>query len=156
MRGSGTGAVRYRAAPADRSSLQRTGGIVLQIGGLLAGLLLTVSAPVDADEAVSLKAVVQPILNKRCVVCHLPGAASANLVLTPGAAAKALIGAASEQSPLVLVQPGAPEMSYLLHKLLGTHQEAGGEGVRMPLEQGRMPDEEIAAIRNWIKGGARE
>jgi hypothetical protein len=60
---------------------------------------------------------------------------------------------------LVVVRPGDPDGSFMLRKLtndLNPNPRIEGEPMpdngRMPWEQ--LPDEEIAAIRCWIAGGA--
>lgn len=120
---------------------------------LFAALLMP---PAAASAQVSLSKDIQPILNKRCVACHLPGAAMGELVLTKRQVAEELIGKTSSQVSMPRIAPGDPGRSYLLHKLLGTHQDVGGEGVRMPLEQGSLSETELTLIRQWIEEGAHE
>ena len=96
---------------------------------------------------------VVPILNQRCVMCHVEGGALGELSLYPDPWTR-LVGVASTQSPLKLVEPGSPEKSYLYAKLLGTHDKAGGSGQRMPLQQDPLGAEELETIRQWILKGA--
>jgi len=96
---------------------------------------------------------VVPILNQRCVMCHVDGGALGELSLYPDPWTR-LVGIASTQSPLKLVEPGSPEKSYLYAKLLGTHDKAGGSGQRMPLQQDPLGAEELETIRQWILKGA--
>lgn len=95
---------------------------------------------------------VLPILNKHCVMCHLPGAAQGGLELYPDPWSST-VGVASGQTSLPLVEPGSPEQSYLFIKLLGTQSAVGGSGEQMPfplpLEAGQ-----IDLIRAWIEQGA--
>jgi len=100
-----------------------------------------------------LKADVVPILNQRCVMCHLPGAAQAGLDLFTHPWAS-LVNVKSTQSEMLLVVPGEPEQSYLSLKLLGKQLEAGGQGEPMPFQQGMLSEPEIEAIRAWISQGA--
>jgi hypothetical protein len=53
------------------------------------------------------------------------------------------------------IEPGDPQKSYLLHKLLGTQRSVGGSGSRMPLSGGPLADAQIAKIRQWIEQGAK-
>lgn len=99
----------------------------------------------------------QPLFDARCVVCHQYGAAQAGLSLEEGDAHGNLVGVKSTGSKLLRVAPGAPDQSYLLYKLRGTHASVGGTGARMPLpDNGAAPlsaDEE-AMIETWIAQGA--
>ena len=105
-------------------------------------------------EGVSFKQDVVPVLKSRCVVCHLPGGAQAGLVLHPRAAYDALVNKPSTESPLLLVAPGEPDKSYLLHKLMNTHLDVGGSGLQMPFGEIPLTSEEIAPVRQWITEGA--
>lgn len=115
-------------------------------------LVLTTLPAVAADE-VSFERDVLPVLTSQCVMCHLPGAALGGLSLYPDARAS-LVGVPSTQSPLKLVEPGAPERSYLLVKMIGTQDEAGGSGQVMPTS-GVLAAAEIEFVRLWIEQGAK-
>ena len=82
----------------------------------------------------------------------------AGLVLEDGESFAMLVGVQSTESALLLVKPGAPEESYLLRKLKGTHLKAGGSGLGMPLTEGSytpLAPETIALIEGWIQTGAK-
>ena len=96
---------------------------------------------------------VQPILMKYCVACHVQGGAQGDLALYPDAW-RSMVGVESRQSPLVLVDPGKPEASYLYLKLTGEHLAAQGTGERMPSPQAPLAPAEIEVIRQWIEQGA--
>lgn len=102
--------------------------------------------------AISFQQDVLPILNKHCVMCHLPGAAQGELELYPDAWTS-MVGVASVQTSLALVEPGSPGQSYLFIKLLDTQDKAGGSGEQMPFP---LPLEaaQIDVIRAWIEQGA--
>jgi len=51
----------------------------------------------------------------------------------------------------MLVAPGDPEASYLIHKLEG---RAGIAGDRMPQGGPFLSSADIAVIRSWIQAGA--
>jgi len=53
-----------------------------------------------------------------------------------------------------LVEPYAPESSYLVLKLRGTQSSVGGGGDTMPTGGERLDDADIAAIEAWIANGA--
>lgn len=67
----------------------------------------------------------------------------------------AMVDVESQQAPGVkLIAPGAPENSYLVHKLRGTHALVGGGGARMPIADAALDDSEQAAVEAWIANGA--
>lgn len=111
----------------------------------------------SAGNPVSLSGQIQPLFDTHCVACHQYGVEQAGLDLESGATYANLVGVPSTQSPLRRVEPGAPAQSYLMHKLLGTHAEVGGSGVRMPLTAAgnrAMSASEDALVRQWIEHGA--
>jgi hypothetical protein len=65
-----------------------------------------------------------------------------------------MVGRRSFQSKLLRVLPGRPSFSYLVHKLEGTHVEAGGLGERMPQGRAPLPLADLEAVRAWILEGA--
>lgn len=73
------------------------------------------------------------------------GAASEGLNLEPGESFAHLVGKRSAHSALLLVEPGAPDRSYLIAKLEGSQLHVGGT----------LTLEEIAKIRTWISEGAK-
>lgn len=110
------------------------------------------------SDGISFAAQIQPILNATCVQCHAQELPQAGLVLEEGEAFAMLVEAPSGQSSMLLVKPGAPEESYLVHKLKNTHAESGGFGLGMPLTEGvftPLPAENIALIESWIRDGAK-
>lgn len=117
---------------------------------LLGCLLIGESSVADVDFA----AEIVPMFKSRCVVCHLPGSAQAELELHPDGGYSKLVGQKSTQSGLLLVTPGDPEGSYLFRKLEGTHIEAGGTGQRMPFGT-QLSEREIELVRHWIEQGAK-
>ena len=110
-------------------------------------------AQTSPAKMVSFKADLQPILNENCVACHQEGSAEEGLILEDGKAHAHLVRAASHESKLALVAPGAPEASYLLLKLEGSHIRAGGSGARMPLGD-PLDAKQVAMFRSWIAAGA--
>lgn len=124
----------------------------VRAGLLLAALALAAAPWGRAADAVDFAARVTPILDRHCVACHVEGAELGGLRLYPDAWER-LVGAPSTQSALKLVEPGSPERSYLFLKLQGTHDKAGGTGLRMPPQQALGP-EDLETIRQWIMQGA--
>lgn len=76
--------------------------------------------------------------------------------LHPGAAHASLVGVPSTESALKRVEPGAPEKSYLMHKLDGTHLDAGGAGEQMPFGAPALDAAVRDRFRAWIAEGARD
>ena len=120
---------------------------------LLLALLLT--SCTSSAEIISFEEVVLPILNLHCVMCHIPGAAQADLNLYPDAWSQ-LVGVPSSQSSLSRVEPGYPDKSYLYLKLVGTQDTVDGNGLQMPFQQGPLTPAQIEAIRLWIEQGAEQ
>jgi hypothetical protein len=81
-------------------------------------------------------------------VCHSGKNASAGLNLEPANLPASVVGVASREKPdLRIVDPAAPEKSYLLAKIKG---EPGLVGKRMPANRNPLPDEEIRQVEEWI------
>ena len=65
-----------------------------------------------------------------------------------------LVNHASEGNPnMPRVTPGDTLQSYLIHKLRGSHVEAGGAGERMPNGGPYLSEAEIARFEAWVNGG---
>src|SRR5258706_8764066 len=103
---------------------------------------------------VKLASTVQPIFDANCVACHQSGAAQQGLNLESGSSYAAIVNRGSAVADRVLVVPGSPATSYLMLKVLGTHGEVGGKGVRMPMG-GDLSPADIQALRDWIAAGAQ-
>ncbi len=125
--------------------------------GLVAPLLLGLGlcTPVAADDEVRFGRDLVPVLRTQCATCHLTGDEAGNMKLYPGAAYASLVGVDSIESPLKRVQSGAPEQSYLMHKLDGTHLDVDGIGDRMPFGAPPLDDATRELFRRWIAAGAR-
>jgi len=102
----------------------------------------------------SFKRDVVPLFKSRCVMCHLPDSGQAGLTLHPNGGYAKVVGVKSTQSPLLLVEPGSPEKSYLYRKLIGDHTDVGGAGERMPFGD-TLSAEQIETVRRWIEDGAQ-
>jgi mono/diheme cytochrome c family protein len=122
--------------------------------GRAAWLLAALAPAAAADEGVRFGRDVVPILNRACISCHLEGGELGGLALYPDPWAR-LVGVASTQSALKLVEPGDPGKSYLHAKLAGTHAGAGGSGLRMPPQSPPLADADIETLRRWIAAGAK-
>lgn len=101
------------------------------------------------------------VFDKSCAnsVCHAAPANSAGLNLTYGLSYQALVGRAPQNptaaaAGMKLVDPGKPENSFLLTKLMGPTDPAFG--AKMPFNAGSIHQAKIDAIRKWIEAGASE
>ena len=106
---------------------------------------------------VSFCADVQPIFTASCAFsgCHAGAAPQLGQNLSAGNAYASIVDVPSVEAPaLDRVEPGAPDDSYLVHKIEGTFASVGGSGGRMPLGQGALPQADIDVIRAWIAAGA--
>lgn len=126
----------------------------IRAAALMLGLGLAVAGPATAADAPSFQRDIVPLLKNRCAACHLTGEEPGGMALHPGGAYGSLVDMPSEEAALKRVKPGDPAGSYLLHKLKGTHVEAGGVGVRMPMDSPPLNGAEIARIQAWIAAGA--
>lgn len=110
--------------------------------------------PASPSAAVSFSRDIVPLLRRTCATCHVTGSEAGSIALHPGAAYKSLVGVPSAQSKWLRVKPNAPDESYLVMKLDGTHLDAGGTGARMPLGAPPLDDDTRRRIREWIAAGA--
>jgi hypothetical protein len=122
------------------------------VGAALAALGLTSAAL--GDQPVGFSNDVLPVLQARCVACHLTGDEAGGMSLAPKAAYANLVGVPSKESPNLRVKPGVPDESYLLMKLQGTQRDHHGIGARMPLGGPPLDDPTLTLIRAWIVQGA--
>jgi hypothetical protein len=104
--------------------------------------------------SVSFSADVQPVFTARCATngCHKGVKPQEGLNMTAGSAYGALVNVTAAQcnDGRKRVLPGDPGQSYIVNKLLGTGMCFG---TKMP-KLGAVPEGELAAITNWICGGA--
>ncbi len=96
-----------------------------------------------------------PMLEASCTSgvdgCHFSQAP----VMSDAAAAHTNLIDVMSAGGLVYVTPGAPDDSYLWHKVVDTHLEVGGDGLRMPLGP-PLCAEGVVGLYAWILGGAAQ
>ena len=99
------------------------------------------------------------IFDKSCAnsVCHAAPANAGNLNLAYGFSYEDLVGVvpqnpAAATAGMMLVDPGNPENSFLLTKLIGP--AVAEQGSRMPFGGGVLHTGKIDAVRTWIEAGA--
>lgn len=98
---------------------------------------------------------VQALWTRSCTSnqCHDASMPSQGLDLTPAASHGELVGKSGMDCPsYLLVEPGAPERSYLVMKLQGSG--ACFVGSRMPKPPESFTAAEIQLVRDWIFNGA--
>jgi len=83
---------------------------------------------------------VAPILERHCIRCHQAG----------NAKGKVSVATAMDLLEKEFVVPGKPDESSFLDLLISE----GGKRPRMPKEGKSLTPEEVAVLREWIKGGA--
>jgi hypothetical protein len=114
----------------------------------------TTAAPTDTP-AVTLQQVQDEIFTPSCAVqfCHSGGFPSSGLSLEDGLSFDQLVGVtptnpAAASDGLLRVDPGAPDNSFLMTKIIGpTRIELGS---KMPLTGPALTDQQIALVRAWI------
>ncbi len=106
----------------------------------------------DTSESDPLCNAVQAAANAHCVGCHSGPEAEAGLVLD---AVQAVVGAASSQSALNLIEPYAQQDSYLYLKVTGAHMAAGmGTSMPPPALGDSLTAAELSDLEAWIASGA--
>ena len=117
--------------------------------------------PMRPGAEVSLSEDVQPLFTFNCAVsgCHDRATGESGLVLEEGGlfdAGTGIVNVASQEAPLLRVQPFDSQASYLIHKLQGTQGTVGGGGEQMPFGETPLDDATIQVIRDWIDEGAQD
>jgi uncharacterized membrane protein len=130
----------------DRTTVMRSAGAVLALAGAaLAGSTL----PGCGERTVSFSEQVQPIIERRCTECHQPGASgyeASGLELTTYDS----LMRGTRYGPIV--EPGDPMISVLNQLIEGRAHPS----IAMPHGRDRLPDGEIALLRQWVEQGARD
>ena len=111
------------------------------------------AAPV-ATAGVSFVRDLVPVLRANCATCHLTGSEAGNLAQHPRAASRNLVGVQPIEGKWLRVKPGAPDESYMLMKIDGTHLDAGGSGGRMPYNMEPLDAATRGKFRDWVAAGA--
>ena len=112
--------------------------------------------PVSKGEAQRFSTIAMEKLGPRCATasCHAGDPPVAFPQLDADVAYGVLVGQPAQQASMNLVEPYAPESSYLVLKLRGTQGIAGGSGMLMPIGDAPFDEADIAAIEAWIANGA--
>lgn len=94
----------------------------------------------------------QNVFTPICTSCHAGAAAPTGLRLDEASSYAMLVNVASVEVPsLRRIQPGDPDLSYLVQKIEGRAAVGG----RMPLNSPPLPQATIDVIRQWVLEGAQ-
>ena len=100
---------------------------------------------------------VQPIFTGNCALsgCHTGSAPEEGMSLGEGQTFSNVVNVAARQLlTMNRVTPNQPDLSYLVHKIQGTHEAVGGSGSQMPEGLSPLSQSDIDLIRAWIQAGA--
>lgn len=114
---------------------------------------MTIGPP--AGVPISFSSDVQKIFDRNCALafCHT-APLGFPMDLSQGNAYASIHNVPSLELPAMdRVEPGTPDLSYLVHKIQGTQAQVMGSGQQMPIG-GQLPQAEIDVIRSWIEQGA--
>lgn len=112
--------------------------------------------PVGPEDPIepTLSSIQTNIFSTSCALsgCHAGSSPQQGLDLSAGQARANLVNVSSRERPdLDRVEPGAPDDSYIIHKVEGRSSIVGQ---RMPLGRAPLSQDEIDALRTWIGEGA--
>jgi mono/diheme cytochrome c family protein len=102
----------------------------------------------------TLPSIQEHVFGAICVNCHVPGGTGSFMILdTAEHSYQSLVDVPSLEEPsLDRVEPGDPELSYIVHKIEGRPTIQGDP--MPPPPESRLDADQIAAIRAWIENGA--
>ena len=113
-------------------------------------------APAPGGSAIDFATQVQPVFDQHCS-CHLVVSPPQGLLLREGASYDSIFETASLERPdLLLVNPGEPDLSYLVIKIDDRVPDVSSlrAGDKMPPNLPPVPLADIDIIRQWIVEGA--
>lgn len=153
-----TGSSGTTADPPDETTADPTASTTADPTDSTTGSPIRCPEETTGAGAMSFEADVWPLLTPTCQglpgTCHDAG--SGGLTMLDAASAHAnLVGVPSTGAPLVRVEPGCPDASYLWAKINGTQNEVGGGGGRMPQGLSPLPQASLDTIEEWIINGAQ-
>lgn len=160
---TGEGLAECLAVDSDGDGLVQVDDVIRAINAALVGCGAApeptpTAAPTPSPTAVRFSAIQDTIFTPSCAVspCHVGPFGAGNLVLEANAAYDELVGVepdvfAARAAGYLLVDPGDPDNSFLLLKLIGPPLSMGS---RMPSVGPPLPAEQIEMVRSWIRAGA--
>lgn len=128
----------------SRVTRPRTVSLISLSTAIVAAVAWLLSLPLAADDAVSFKDDVWPILEEKCVSCHGPGDAFNNLRLD--SAEDILKGGKNGKA----LEPGNPDESPMFVRVTLPPDDLD----IMPAEGDPLTEEEVEVLRSWIASGA--
>jgi len=114
--------------------------------------------PVEPSET-TLTTIHDEIFATSCagIGCHTMGGSLGGLNLDNDGGLRArLLLPSSASGGMPYVTPGDAQLSYLWHKVAGTHIDVGGNGTRMPVSPTPLPEAQLDMLVEWIEAGAPE
>jgi len=119
---------------------------------ILIVILVSLASPVRprCQEQTTLPDNIKSIIGRNCSIsgCHQGRYPAGNLNLEPDKFLASVLNAASLEVPgKKIVDPAAPEKSYLLAKIKG---EPGIVGARMPANRRPLSADEIKSVEAWV------
>lgn len=112
-----------------------------------------------APSQVSFASDIQPIFSNNCAFsgCHGGSSPAMGMNLSAGMAYANIVNVPSGELPSMdRIEPGQPDLSYLIHKIQGTQLDVGGSGLQMPRGGTPLSQATIDLIRLWVTQGAQE
>jgi hypothetical protein len=136
---------------------QLAGGLALGAASLVAGCTPELSNPDRflSDSGAVCPDVQREILWQRCALdgCHGTDESTGGLEFLTADVHTRLVGVpANTCVGRVLIDPDAPEESFLLERLSEDPRCNGDEIERMPLTGAVLSPEELACVREWVEG----
>ncbi len=120
--------------------------------------LLTTSCehvdPLEVGSEATLSNIQATIFTPNCAVsgCHAGANPQQGQDLSDGETFANIVGVRSREKPdLFRIDPGNPDNSYLIQKVMGDPDIVGA---RMPLGRAPLTPDQIALLREWVTDGA--
>ena len=113
------------------------------------------SSSSGGGNTVSFQTIQDQVFTPICSQCHHGAGAPEGMQLTDGQAYAMIVGVPSEEVPsLDRIQPGDPDQSYLVQKIMGTAAVGNQMPDGCPATQPCLDAATIAMIRQWVSEGA--
>ena len=119
-------------------------GVFRRIAATVASIVITAVGVLSAEDAPDYARDIQPLLARRCYICHGPSEQESGLALHIKTSATK-----RAESGRTAIVPGQPSKSELLRRVLTDDAE-----IRMPPEGPRLTPDEIQKLKSWIAMGA--
>jgi len=134
----------------EQSRSGHTANLILLLVLVLVGFTIKTFAQ-ETNLRSTLEQKAAAIFERSCNLagCHTPPTPQMGMDLSKAHYYASTVGMTSMENPsLKRIEPGEPELSYLVKKIKG---EPGIVGVRMPFNKNPLSEDEINAIISWIE-----